>query len=331
MPPFVFPQQRYACIQCGKSCGQWRIWVEPSLLDSLRQHPLALRLEVAGQSYLEVEEGGLHRLGFDQQGRCFFLQDQHLCGLHASTGWQSKPRACRQFPFFLVETPEGVQVGLSFRCAAVQRDHGVEWSEHQHDLSQLLASGNYPKVGFDPAPVGRRSLTWSTYMQWEQDWRECLQSGQSLAAAVYARLQPLLDLLLDLNSFLALLEQSSASAVAWLEGDASIAEALNEECAYVSPRRGPVSAVAEPFRVTPGETFARYLGHVLERKSLWLGRSFLGRLLLVLVGERLLHYYANSFQDLGAALDLVEGEWLAHSEDLGPLEETLAATLLQFG
>jgi Fe-S-cluster containining protein len=327
----VFPKQRYACLKCGKSCGQWRIWVEPDLLPSLRQHPLALRLEVAGQSYLQVDDSGLQRLSFDSRGRCHFLQEEHLCGLHAATGWSSKPRACRQFPFFLVETPDGIQVGLSFRCTAVQQDHGVEWAEHQNDLHQLVASGNYPRIGFEPASLGSRALDWETYKEWEADWCLQLQAGASWADAVYARLQAYLSLLLDRASFQDLLEQSSASAVAWLEGDPSLASALEDELPFASPRRGPVPALAQPFRLgTGGDQAVRYFCHVLERKSLWLGGSFLGRLLLTLVAERLLCYYARSLGDLSLALDLVEGEWLAHSEDLGPLEEALALTLLQF-
>ena len=329
---FVFPEQRYACLQCGKSCGHWRIWVEPELVEPLKRHPLALALQVAGQQYLESQPGEMDRLAYDQEGRCFFLQDGRLCGLHASTGWLSKPRACRQFPFFLVETPDGCQIGLSFRCTAVQQNHGRDWSEHHSDLSQLRASGRYPKVGFEPARLGRRQLTWSDYLEWEKEWCAGVRAGKSLAACVYSRLQPFLELMLDPGSFHSLLEECTFTAIAWLEGDLSLTAALRENGSYLSPRRGPVEALAAPFCPLTEENNpqARYLCHVLERKQLWMGPDFLGKLMLVLVSERLLQYYRQSLGDWGPAFDLVEGEWLAHQDDLGPLERQLAATLLQF-
>lgn len=323
---FRFPRQRYACIQCGKSCGQWRIWVEPELVDSIQNHPLALELPV-----VEPEAGGWHRLSYDAEGRCKFLQTDRLCGLHATTGWRSKPRACRQFPFFLMETPEGMQVGLSFRCTAVQQDHGVDWENHLADLSDLAESGQYPRVGFERAQMGRFGLEWATYLEWEAAWQAQLENRVALSAAVYQQLQPALALLLDEPSWENMLNHFAASAVALLEGDSQIAGAVLSGQTYQSPRRGQILGLAEPFDwERPDAQSQRYLSHVLERKTLWQGSSFLGRLLLVLVGERLLRYYGRIFADYWTAVELVEGEWLAHRDDLGELELNLAEIVLQY-
>ncbi|MFN8607389.1 MAG: YkgJ family cysteine cluster protein [Vulcanimicrobiota bacterium] len=297
----LFPAQRYQCIQCGKSCGEWRIWVEPELVDRLRRHPLALRLEVAGQDYLLQDGEDWHYLGYDHERRCFFLQDQRLCGLHASSGWLSKPRACRQFPFFLLETPEGIQVGLSFRCSAVQQDLGLEWSEHEDDLRQLLASGQYQRVGFEPAVYGLQSLEWSTYLSWEQEWRRRL--GEATLASIF---HAHLDLILPEPEFDRLLEGWTQSA-----------------CALLRVQLAPAVAQVD-------EQSARYLAHVLERKFLWLGGDLLGRMLLLLVGERLLWGARAAGQGWPQAFDLVEGQWLGHREDLGPVQAGLAQTLIQF-
>lgn len=296
----IFPKQRYQCIQCGKSCGQWRIWVEPDLVDSLRQHPLALRLQVVGQTYLLEHENGWHHLGYDEKGRCFFLEGERRCGLHASTGWLSKPRACRQFPFFLVQTPDGTQVGLSFRCSAVQQDVGVDWQQHQSDLEQLVNSGVYRRVGFEPVRMGGLELDWPTYLNWEADWRS---QSRPLRAIFYDHLVRHLGLGLEEPDFARLLQNWTASALSLLQTTLRLVE------------------VGSDFQST------RYFNHVLERKWLWLGENFLGRMLLLLVGEQL--YW--SAQEAGVnAFDLVEGEWLGHREDLGPVEQGLADTLLQF-
>ncbi|MBX3166288.1 MAG: YkgJ family cysteine cluster protein [Candidatus Eremiobacteraeota bacterium] len=296
----IFPKQRYQCIQCGKSCGQWRIWVEPDLVDSLRRHPLALRLQVAGQPYLVEHEGGWHHLGYDKNGRCFFLEGERRCGLHASTGWLSKPRACRQFPFFLVETPDGTQVGLSFRCSAVQQNLGVDWEQHRNDLEQLAGSGAYRRVGFEATSMGPVRLEWRDYLGWEASWREQLLRGFCLRAIFYHHLVTHLGLELAEVDFARLVQNWTLSALALLQTPLELAELKSN-----------------------GESI-RYFEHVLERKWLWLGENFLGRMLLLLVGEQL--YWSAGDK----ALDLVEGEWLGHREDLGPVEHGLADTMLQF-
>ncbi len=299
----IFPKQRYQCIQCGKSCGQWRIWVEPGLVPTLREHPLALRLQVAGQPYLVEREGGWHHLGYDAQGRCFFLEGERRCGLHSSTGWLSKPRACRQFPFFLLETPEGTQVGLSFRCSAVQQNVGVDWEQHRSDLEQLVGTGSYRRVGFEAAAWGRSRLEWDDYLDWETSWREQLLLGRPLREIFFLHLVAHLGLQLAEPDFARLVRNWSVSALALLQTSLTLAEPGSD-----------------------GDSI-RYFEHVLERKWLWLGENLLGRMLLLLVGEQL---YWSALASGHNAFDLVEGEWLGHREDLGPVEEGLANTLLQF-
>lgn len=308
MQPLIFPKQRYQCIQCGKSCGHWRIWVEPELVAPLREHPLALRLEVADQNYLVEESDGWHRLAYDEQGRCFFLEDDKLCGLHSSTGWGSKPRACRQFPFFLAETPDGIQVGLSFRCSAVQQDQGLEWSAHEADLHSLVESGSYPRLGFEPAVWGNSRLDWGVYLGWERRWREQLAAGQTLDDIFHQHLCQELQLNLAQAEFAQMVERWTFSALQLLRLQA--------------PEAVPPAA-SSPESV-------RFFDHVLERKALWSGSDFLGRMLLLAVGERLLATVLGGGGDWSRAFDLVEGEWLGHREDLGPVEQGLAQTLLQF-
>lgn len=269
-------------------------------MDSLREHPLALRLQVAGQPYLIEHENGWHHLGYDEKGRCFFLEGERRCGLHAASGWLSKPRACRQFPFFLVETPEGTQVGLSFRCSAVQQDQGLDWEEHRADLEQLVGSGSYPRVGFQPVQFGSHWLDWKTYLNWEVLW---LGQSRPLRAIFYDHLAVYLGLGLGQADFDRLLQSWTASALALLQTPLELVD-VNFDCES-----------------------KRYFDHVLERKWLWLGENFLGRMLLLLVGEQL--YWSARAGGLNA-FDLVEGEWLGHREDLGPVEQGLADTLLQF-
>jgi Fe-S-cluster containining protein len=326
---WLFPEQRYACVNCGKSCGGWRIWVEPELVEPIRKHALAFEQQVVG-----TEPGGGHSLRYDERGGCFFLRQDRLCALHADTGWQSKPRACRQFPFFLVQTPDGLQVGLSFKCTAVQQNQGSNWTDHLPGLEELAASGEYPRIGFTPAELGRAQLSWREYLEWEAGWRRGLAAGEPLVVLVWRSLQPLLGLMLDARSLEGLVQSLAATAVGYLECRdhdciGQVSAALQAGEGYVSARRGPVSGLQEPFT---GEAalpdLTRYLAHLLERKTLWEGRHFVGRLLMLLVAEKLVLYYSR-VGPFWEAVELVEGEWLGHREQEG-LAAGFAATLLQF-
>ena len=311
----IYPRQRYACIQCGKSCSGWSVWVEPHETRSLVELPL-------------LPDGDHLRLAQDEQGRCLLLTSDNLCSLHRDHGWQSKPRACRQFPFFLVETPDGIQVGLSFRCTAVQQDVGQEWEQHEAGLRQLVDLG-LPRIGFEPVPIGSYRLDWTTYKGWESDWIQAVPGD--LTGAVAASLA--LALPVEGVTLERLVRLLSASAVGFLESQsqqeaAAVAGALRTGQPYFSFRRGLVAALDDPFGGSPDSQSTRYLAHVLERKSLWMGTSFLGRLLMFLAAQRMLYYY-QGLEGFWPAVDRLEGEWLAHRRGLEVLEQQFASTLLQ--
>ena len=312
-PPWLFPKPGYRCIRCGQSCGHWRIWVEPDLLEGIRQHPLSLELGLQGRSPLQETEEGAH-LVHSEGGRCHFLGADSLCELHRDLGWESKPRACRQFPFFLHQTPDGIQVGLSFRCTAVRQGQDEDWSQHQSTLDHLWSSGRYPRIGFDPQPFGTTLLDWETYRHWEDGWCRLLDHQplwQACRPQLEAHLphywpEPHLDRQLGLLS---------AASLGFLQG-------LDWERLDEFSRQH-----VDQFPGRHRPEYVPYLRHVLERKTLWWGDSLLAQLTMTLVAERLLDHLASR-QDLDTALKRVEGEWLAHRHDLAPLAQTFAQVLL---
>jgi lysine-N-methylase len=58
-------------------------------------------------------------------GACQFLEADHRCGLHARGGPEAKPRACRVYPFTLVDDGEAVRVGVAPECACVYASDGA--------------------------------------------------------------------------------------------------------------------------------------------------------------------------------------------------------------
>lgn len=312
---FLFPAEvRYACIQCGKSCTHWRVWVDPT--------------EAVARS-LRWEADGPHlRLLQDERGRCLELTDDNLCRVHRDLGETSKPRVCREFPFVLAETPDGIQVGLSFRCTAVFQGVGVDWSEHVAGLEQMLARG-IARIGFEPASIGAYRLDWETYKVWEEHWLRRLPDD--LIGAVADTLGAALGL--HPQSLERMVYLLSASAVGFLEsednyGASEVAAAVRADKEYKSTRRGWTAPLRNPFEGDLTEPGLRYLRHVIERKTVWLGTSFLGRLLMLLTAQRMLLYYTR-LEGFALAVDRLEGEWLLHRRNLEDLEKTFEETLLQ--
>lgn len=178
--------QRYACLQCGRSCrAGWEIPVAPKLEPRLRAY--ALELRVVGDSapaFRETPAGTVLRSSREQPG-CAFLRDDQLCSVHAELGYASKPTACRHYPFIFTRTPAGVFVGLAFSCSAVQENHGRPLPELELELRELLAEGDLinlvPADGL--AVHGSWFTSWDDYAAWELDLLR-LAGQKGIAAAL---------------------------------------------------------------------------------------------------------------------------------------------------
>ena len=144
------PEQNFDCGSCTKCCRGWRIRVDA-----------ATAAKIQREDALEATERGLFARKTDS-GACIFLDPQSLCSLHSQQGREHKPKGCRQFPFRLTRTPDGVYVGVSFYCSAVQANHGRPAEVHRPQLEELAA--DLPIVGAQPLPVhGSISLDWQGY------------------------------------------------------------------------------------------------------------------------------------------------------------------------
>lgn len=101
----ILPDQRYDCLHCGKSCSQnWLVPVDP-----------AVEARLADVSVYDPPSG-MKRMA-SRQGVCVLRTDR--CSRYAHA-----PRSCQQFPYMPVDTPDGIFLGVSFFCTAVQQNHG---------------------------------------------------------------------------------------------------------------------------------------------------------------------------------------------------------------
>jgi hypothetical protein len=110
-----------------------------------------------------------------KDGACVFLGEDRLCAVHKEIGPSAKPIGCTQFPFIMRPTPDGVFVGVSFYCSAVQANHGRPLAEHEGELQRILAMHHFPGIGKEVALAPGRSIDWALYRTIEADLHRALQ------------------------------------------------------------------------------------------------------------------------------------------------------------
>lgn len=156
------PDVRYGCVRCGKSCRHdWDIWIHRDLPARIEPHlrQLGLTFESAF-----VHEEGRVRLARDEHG-CRFLQDS-LCSLHCQLGVRNKPNFCQQYPWFFVETPEGLRVSASYTCTAVLQGAGPPLSEQRTEIEECLAQNPALDVSL---------LNWEATRDFHQRFEQAVQ------------------------------------------------------------------------------------------------------------------------------------------------------------
>lgn len=161
----------FTCQHSGACCrGDWRIGVDPAAHDRLRaldwsgvapgpgsdERFVPLPAPLPGGERVEVARRA--------DGACVFLTPDTRCAIHALLGAPAKPRACREFPYQFVDTPDGVVVGVSYACTAVRAGQGRPLAEQHAEILDLVASSPNVRRLPEPIPLFRAlTLTWAEY------------------------------------------------------------------------------------------------------------------------------------------------------------------------
>lgn len=110
-----------------------------------------------------------YRLNQRAGDRCVFLNDKGLCRIHARFGFETKPFACRLYPYILVPAGKEYRLSLRFACPSVAANKGRPVTAQEKDLKELAAEletwGRPASAGpvlVEPPPLldGRRRLDW---------------------------------------------------------------------------------------------------------------------------------------------------------------------------
>jgi hypothetical protein len=145
------------------------------------------RLRKDATTYDAALRGRVFRI---DDGRCTFLQPNHLCGVHAKLGVQGKPATCRKFPFSLVATPEGRRVATSHRCSCRTMGDRAPLDPLKVE-AEIRIEGEPLRVErsvLGRVPLGPgRSISFTNWRAFEQAMLDDLAGGRDPARVIGAR------------------------------------------------------------------------------------------------------------------------------------------------
>ena len=117
----------------------WTITADASKVEQLRQtewpggDPFRKRLGAEDDNYSVRMKGG----------RCVFLDEDNLCRIHNTQGYNAKPEGCKAFPLLAARVAGRTHLRLSFYCPAVTDGKGQRLGEQKRWIqSTLKAAGD---------------------------------------------------------------------------------------------------------------------------------------------------------------------------------------------
>ena len=127
------PGQRWSCHSCGNCCRTLVGHLFEEERDRIDRQGWADQLGIA--PCVRVGRGWV--LNKRPDGACVFLDENNRCKIHAKYGEDSKPLACRVFPFSLRAVRGGWQASLRFDCPSVASSKGRPISQYRVWLGDL--------------------------------------------------------------------------------------------------------------------------------------------------------------------------------------------------
>jgi lysine-N-methylase len=126
--------QHWDCHGCGNCCRDYQVAVTDAERERIAAQGWEKEPALAGEP-LFVAKGPWWkkrwRLNHRPDGACIFLNEAGRCRIHEKFGGDTKPLACRVYPFVLVAAGDEWRVGLRFACPSVAGDKGRPLAEHR--------------------------------------------------------------------------------------------------------------------------------------------------------------------------------------------------------
>lgn len=176
------PGQNFECTACSRCCRGWTVHVDPATSQRLERAPVNLDVSrELGRPALESGPEGA--ITASRDGSCVFLDERQLCRIHDRMGSAAKPLGCRQFPFLIRPTPEGIRVGISLFCTSARENRGRPLASYEGEIRALLDEWAFRPVGDEAIAVHQdRTIAWPDYLALEGLLEEGLHTRPPMPA-----------------------------------------------------------------------------------------------------------------------------------------------------
>ncbi|HEY7158903.1 MAG TPA: YkgJ family cysteine cluster protein [Gemmataceae bacterium] len=185
--------QNWDCHVCGTCCQEYRVTITEEEKQRIEAQGWDRDADLGGREPF-VPHGPRkdrrYRLNHREDDSCVFLSDKGRCRIHEKFGYETKPLACRLFPFVLVPVADEWRVGLRFACPSVAHNKGRPISAHNASLAEFAAR-LAEREGLSRRPDG--SLTQPPLLERRPkvEWPELLRVVEVLLGFLRNRRDPM--------------------------------------------------------------------------------------------------------------------------------------------
>jgi len=172
-PLLVRPGCRYQCHGDGTCCTNIHVIGPISRTDASRVRVAGSIVFASSREPVVKHDAGIEgSVVIQKNGACIFLDSNVRCRIHEAVGPEHKPAPCRRFPVGATNTPAGVRVTLSHRCACVSIGESTELEE-ERARNILVSPWNGRllrdfEVGDRVRWRGRTGVPFASYLPWER-------------------------------------------------------------------------------------------------------------------------------------------------------------------
>ena len=364
----VSPDQNFSCHSHGNCCTSgWRVRVAEDEVQKVESTEAFKSSKREGYQPIAVIDD-IRQLGRREDNSCVF-HSEGGCDIHREKGAEMKPSVCQNFPYNMVNTPDGFFVSLSFSCPSVLKDLGESLSNQVGELKNIISESPYIDSSKDLSEqkvtiTHDCQVSWKEYLKHETVLSESIKGEdfiyELLAASVYfaslahqaesdnSSLSGNADLAETLGSAVELLPLFVLNSISVLEepknadSRAELVERLLQGEALSSTllsKQLPPFRFCSPRNDIIKNTFKRYIQNLIWGKRLITGPSVVTLLLLLATALSTALYYLEAGlgehktpddKDLEWAFTFIEKEFMTHNTELIPMFSEYEKAILAY-
>ncbi|WP_171186602.1 YkgJ family cysteine cluster protein [Alienimonas chondri] len=195
--------QRWTCQSCAGCCREHQIEITAEERDRLVGQgwtaentpggvepivPLGASARFIASKWLPpaFKRRARFRLNHAPDGACAFLRPDGLCAVHKEFGEETKPLACRVYPYALHPSRKGVTVSLRFSCPTVTANDGAAVVDNAAEVKALAHAVLPPGFqGAEPPALSRsQSVGWADFDRVREALAACFEGDGPFVPAL---------------------------------------------------------------------------------------------------------------------------------------------------